>query len=392
MRDPDIAFFGPDAPFNKKFGELTVYEFSKRLNKAFKWMAERCDIPFERTWIVKGQGDQLVFPDYAKVNVHGIAEAHAVAHELSLLHSYGDNEFLLSRLQEALNSAAGHPIQLGRIGLDSLPIDANWPAVIRHRALLACTSEIDLSVIAPSDEPLYVEDQLPWLRFSRKSIFLAERLRSAFTVLTEITKNPIYGPKSNWAALTDLTVDDRLESLANACIWLGVDLQVYSIHRNFKTLAIYFSEYAQGNRYAYDKVNNEGISSNYLIEYQNELFWYSVDLKSVYKGLWEKLNSIGFARFSLPGMQALCHLLNGSTVRNEIAHFLREQVPSPAIIVPKFTKGVARELDVLNIDSTESTRYLNALGDLLHSFIENGRFGRSGPHGFLVSEKIAFIH
>lgn len=386
------VFFGADVRVNDQFQALTLSDFAICLNRAFDWMAVRCGLSFDREWVVKGRGDSLVFPDHAQFNVHGIAEAHALAHELSLLHSYGDKTGFATRYDQAKWSPGWLPLEQSKANFSNLPADANWAALTRHRALLACTSEVDLSAVLDRSDPLFIEEQLPWLRFANNSVLDGNSLKTAVYVCRRSASQPIYGPESKWAFLQDFTAVESIEEFANASVWLGLDLQVYAFHKNLSTLAEYFLEYASGEKYCYDKINNKSLLNNYLVEFGDEFLWKTFSLSSVYPKLWDQLCDLGFARFQLPGMQAFCHLLNGATVRNKIAHFLNEQIPSPEILVPKFNRALARELEQLGLQSSAVFEKKFQPSVLLERLIENGRLGQAGKHRFLVTDNCPFIY
>ncbi len=384
-------FFGTKSPCNKDYPLLTLGELSKRLNKAFEWMSQRCAIPWSRQWKVKGNWDALVFSKECPINAHDIAEAHAVAHELSAIRSFGDKIGFNQRYNTVFGTAYEAGFEVGRRDLPKADDVEFSPSILRHRGLLAFCTCIDLTVVQGSRDTLFIEDHLPWLQFERYEIFTGEYLQKAMQTLNKLVKNSVYSPGSKWAVLKNMNSDTGIEGSASNMHWLGLDLQVHAFHRNANTNISYLISYLKKEDFAYDQVSNRAIANNYVIEYSDQLHAMIVDLKDIYGENWVKLVDLGFEKFNNLGLQIICHLLNGATSRNTIAHFLGQQIPSPAIIAPKIAAVIREQYSMAGIGKDRIEQLVSSVTSLITQLIENGEFGDKGEANFLVNNNGRFI-
>jgi hypothetical protein len=384
-------FFGAKSPCNKDYPSLTLGELSDRLNKAFEWMSQCCAIPWSRQWKVKGNRDALVFSNDCPINAHDIAEAHAVAHELSAIRSFGDKIGFNHRYNTVFGTAYEAGLEVGRRDLPKAEDVEFSPSILRHRGLLAFCTCIDLTVAQGSREDLFIEDHLPWLQFERYEIFAGESLQKAMETLNDLVTNSVYSPDSKWAVLKNMNHDTGIEGFASNMHWLGLDLQVHAFHRNAKTNLSYLLSYVKKEDFAYDQVSNQAIDNNYLIEYSDQLLTMTVDLKNIYGKNWVQLIDLGFEKINNFGMQILCHLLNGATSRNTIAHFLRQQIPSPEIIAPKIATAIRELYSVEGVEKNRIEQDVTSVTSLITQLIENGEFGEKGEASYLVNNNGRFI-
>ncbi|MDH5767103.1 MAG: hypothetical protein OEZ38_13905, partial [Gammaproteobacteria bacterium] len=386
-------FFGANSHRQNEYRSMTLENLTCRLNIAFKWMSERCDLPWTKKWKIKGDPNGLVFSTEKSINCHDIAEAHAVAHELMAIRAFGDKECFTQRLNKVLESSYKIGIEIGRKGLQKINGFEFSPLLLLHRGLLAFCTCIDLTVAEDYNGDLFIEDHLPWLQFEQIDIFSGSFHSVAAQALNLLNTKHIYQNGSNWGCLKKFNDIDNtdLQTIYNNMVWLGMDLQVHAFHRNSKTNRSYIVDYLSNKDFAYDQVNKKLIDNNYLIEYSNSLIYYCMDLPKVYGGQWSELMAIGFGQLNNSIMQLFCHLLNGAQKRNTIARFLREQVPNPDIIANKLNNSIHKQCSEMEIKEDEANQIANRASKILKRLIENGKFGESGEAGFLVNNHGRFI-
>ncbi|MDH5679940.1 MAG: hypothetical protein OEZ36_00015 [Spirochaetota bacterium] len=386
-------FFGAKSASKKDYRSLTLRNLSYRLNDAFEWMSKRCDLPWTRKWKIKGDPNGLVFSKEKPINCHDIAEAHAVAHELSTIRAYGDKDGFDQRYKEVLRTSYETGIE---VGIKDLPKAKDFefsPALLRHRGLLAFCTYIDLTVAQDDTADLFIEDHLPWLQFEQFDIFTEESHFVAGQALNQLITCPVYRSGSNWANLKKFIIGSDIQTLVSNIAWLGMDLQVNAFHRNAKTSLSYLEDYINKEDFAYDQVNNRSIDNIYLIEYSDSLFISIIDLRKVYKKYWDTLMNIGFEYFNDPIMQIICHLSHGAIQKNTIAHFRREQVPSPDIITPKLRQYIYEQYSIAGIDEKDRAKqHADFAIKILTRLIEAEVFSEKGEAGFLVSNHGRFIN
>lgn len=383
--------FGARAPDKKDYESLTLSDLAARLNSAFDWMSKRCAIPWTRKWKVKGDPMGLVFAGDSPINAHDISEAHAVAHELSLIRAYGDIDGFHQRYMNVIGTNYERGVEVGKRGLPIVSDIDFSPSHLRHRGLLAFSTCIDLTVALAGKDDLYIDEHLPWFNYEHSEIFSSEYNQSAIQVLSQLVTSPIYLPDSQWGQTHNMNVDPDLQKNASNMLWLGMDLQVRAFHRNAEVNIEYLYSFLNKKDFAYDQVAHHAVENNYLIEYGDELYALIVNLEEIYKENWSLLSELGFEHFNSLGMQMLCHLFNGAKLRNSIARFLGEQVPSPSIILPKLSRSIRRQYLERGFDKFKVSELVDTSATFLTKLIENGEFGENDDANFLVNDYGRFI-
>jgi hypothetical protein len=383
------VFFGVNAPARHK--ALTLAKFAKMMNAAFEWMRDWCGIPWTSHWHYRGDGEKHVFPTCGPINALDIAEAHAIAHELSAIRSFQDAQGFHERLRDIQGTRYEIGIKAGSKGLPALPEYPFSAPVVRLRSLLAFSGGVDLSAVPSSGRTLMLENELPWYRFS-EGPDSDDIWRTAFETLKFLVEQPVYGPDAKWSKISRLDNIANLDGYAGTLHWLGLDLQVHGFHKNAHSNLEHMMLYIQRNQHPYDVIEKSIANSHYINEYSDFIHMIFLDLQEIYKERWALLrDTMGFDKANRPDIQLMSHLLNGASHRNNIAYYLGEKIPSPTIIEEKFKNALIHAYEQLGVDVQTLSKFADATAPFITRLIENGTFGSGGKAEFLVSESGRFI-
>jgi hypothetical protein len=340
------VFFGVKAA--AKHADMSIGDLLTLCNFVYPYMAERCAVVAQGKWSTRLKLDAKVFPPEKTFNVMDIAECHAIAKELYLLRAMHDRQGFDSRLAEAIRGQFGPCLEKARNITDFKNEVGFSPHMIQLASLLACSGQIDVS--QHDEVELFIEEQLPWWRFSDKEIiFSGGSFYQSIKGLETLSRKPLIGAGSGWLRLYSLENFSDQQSMNNFITTLtsfGLDVQVNLIHQGahsnllFLMDSIKHANQSPTPAEAFDKWSRFLFLNNAFVEYRETFFLHTVDVDSMYENSQSIRELSGFSHFRWPLNQLLAHIFNGGIVRRTIATFSHIAIPSSKILSGKLERFV----------------------------------------------------
>lgn len=376
----------------KIFADLTFGELLDLLQRAFAYLEYRCEIPLRRTWRTRLPRKGRVFPEGRDFNLVDIAEVHAIAMELLVLRAVGDLDALWARVDRAREGPYGTAFEIAldaTRGVNDLGLS---PHQMQLLSLISFATAFDVAPEAA--DPVYVEDVLPWWRFSSGSAFSATMVGDAIKNCMTLSRRPLIGPGSRWLEMADVdwgslanTDLARIEGATKTLTSLGLDRQVHAIHRgaslNWRYIATQLEVSLENladlkfERLSGEAWRGEVQRSVLLVEYRDGLYFGHADYGELYPaGSPYRMSLKHLDSYASPVAQILGQIINGALPRIMYAAYSGCVVPKLEILRPKLTDylqnaklaGSMIELVTLLLEDgvTPAQRQLTLLPDTVH--------------------------
>lgn len=280
------VFVGSDA--KTKHSGMTRGELASRLSQAHEYMRQRClasTLSPQPRWIAR-EPSKLVFPPSSLGNARDLVESHAVLHEAERLFAVGDIEAAKRRVTMARNPEHGPMIDFFVSRAENPQNPLGWsPFHARMAIKFSLCGAIDLGMAEDREEPLTLEDELPWTRIDGSRPLRevsGQTVISALKNLNKMAINPIIDESSNWIQYhridfeggfpTDKDAERYISSLSS----IGTDTQIYILKASAGNLLEFIGSIVQTGDQAkadaiYDKWRRAGISLHGLLEYSDHI-------------------------------------------------------------------------------------------------------------------------
>lgn len=341
-------FFEPGAA--ERFADMTFRDLLALLKRSFAYLGRRCDVAFPQDWRTKLPLCTKVFTPDRSFNLVDIAEVHAIAMELFILRAVGDIEAMNRRIDEARNGSYGTAVSIAVDATKEVNELGVSPHQMQVQALIAFSATLDIR--APSTKELYLEEVLPWWRFSTKAAYQPATYIDALRNCLIISTEPLIGPGSRWLQMVPLPPNALLltpggmSGLFTTLTSLGLDRQVHAIHRgatlNWRYLATQFEDsFAEKSPFPFDRLNGEEWRGHQqmaalLVEYTDGLNFQHADFDALYPADSPYRTAIpDLDHYADPAYQLLAQLLNGALPRVAYASYAGRAVPALSVLEPK---------------------------------------------------------
>lgn len=358
------------------FSDLTFGQLLKLLKRTFAYLEYRCEVPLRRSWRTRLPLNTKVFPQGRNFNLVDIAEVHAISMELFVLRALGDIDGLRDRVASARNGPYGTAFDIA-VGATS---SANELGLSPHQMqLLSLISFATALDVAPEGaEEVYIEESLPWWRFSVGSAFTAQTYADALRNCITLASNPLIGAGSRWIQLADIDwaaisnpTPAQAERVSQTLASLGLDRQVHAIHQgarlNWRYLATQLEislERRVGfefERLSAEAWRGEVQRSVLLVEYKDGIYFNHADFEELYPhGSRYRSTIKSLDSYSPPIVQVFGQFLNGAMPRVMYAAYSGCVVPRLEILGPKLA------------DYTQDASIGKGLIELLSLLLESG--------------------
>ena len=368
------------------FAELTFGELCTLLRRTHAYLSDRCDVPLNRRWSTRLPPGTKVFPKGRAFNLVDIAEVHAIAMELFVLRAVGDLEGFRLRADRA---HAGPYREAFGVAVDATS-GANDLGMSPHQmqmmALLSFATGID---VRHGDEgPAYLEEMLPWWRFSAGEAFARDYYVDALHNCQTLCTTPLIGEGSRWIQLMDAPFMTRggrslarIAATAKTITSLGIDRQIHAIHGgaslNWRYLASQLeadggAEFPPGfDRVDYKAWRGELQAAVLLVEYSDGIHFRAADFDELYAPGSPARRMQHLAEYEHPMLQLAGQIISGAIPRINYAAYAGHAVPRLDVLTPKL---------VAYLGETETAE---SLIEIIATLIE-GRLAVVGEHVTLV--------
>lgn len=210
-----------------KYSDLTRSNFVEALNRAFHYMAKRCDLSWSAQWKSR-EAEARIFPADAAYNARAVMETHAISRELYILMKYNDWAGVAQRKEAARSGSFGASVER-ILALASDTSDLGFSATgVQILVTLVCSSRLELTAAHDAKE-LFLEDHLPWLILRRGTV-TNDQLRESLAILLHVTHQKFFGPGSMWLQYCVNRATQDPSMILQHFTTLGLDWQLQRIH------------------------------------------------------------------------------------------------------------------------------------------------------------------
>jgi hypothetical protein len=334
----------------QEYVDFTVGDFLALVNFCYAYLQDRCDCPFVTIWKSRRSNNEKLFQANGCYNINDIAECHAISTELFVLRALNDVDSLKERAERV--RVGPYNVAFEKT-LETTATEDQFgfsPFYIQICALMSLCGDIDTVDINSSKER-YIEDEFPWQRFSEWTLSNTRILVSSLQNLVGWCHRPLFGQGSKWIRFADwepLNSLDNLQNYFSSLASLGLDLQIYSMHKgaalNYRFLFTALAESAPPqNEIPIAKLTNQEWLSETslaipLIEYDNGIFFPGLDLDEIYKQDHPIRKMRAFRLMIEPGLQLIAFIVNGTSTRNQFAQFYGRQIPKLDVLRGKLSE------------------------------------------------------
>lgn len=338
------------------FPDLTFGDLLALFGRAHPYLQHRCDARFCLDWRTKLPLNTKVFPPDKAFNVVNIAETHAIAMELFVLRAVGDLEGLRRRLDSARQGPHAQALNIAveaTSGVNDLGLS---PHQMQLLALIACSTTVDIA--PPGSKTQYLEEVLPWWRFTAAEPFEAGHYLDALKNCMAISTESLVGPGSQWLQLSEYAPPEPNEvSLASVTALLkslgslGLDRQIHAIHHgaglNWRYLATQLEVSLEERLpFAFERLapgewRGELQAAVLLVEYKDGVHFRHADFAELYPPGSPYRAHKSLDRFADPAYQILAQVLNGVLPRVMFAAYAGRLLPRLQVLEPKLAEYFA---------------------------------------------------
>jgi hypothetical protein len=335
----------------RTFADLTFGELQELLKRTHGYLGDRCDIRLCGDWRTRLPPDTKVFPEEKAFNLVDIAEVHAIAMELFVLRAVGDLDGLKTRAERARQGSYGAAVRAAMAATSAVNDLGFSPHQMQMMALIAFSASLDVS-LKPT-ETVYLEEALPWWRFTSPEVFTPKTYIDALGNCLAIANTALVGPGSRWLQmapgdwpLTGKPTEEKLSSFFMSLSSLGLDRQIHAIHQgaklNWRYLATQFEMSANARHpHAFERLSPETWraelqSAVLLVEYKDDLHFRHADYAELYPAGTPYRTSVkAIDSYGDPAYQLLGQILNGAIPRIMYAGYAGRLLPSLDVLEPK---------------------------------------------------------
>lgn len=335
----------------RTFADLTFGELLDLLQRSFTYLEYRCEVPLRRTWRTRQPRKARVFPEGRDFNLVDIAEVHAIAMELFVLRAVGDLDALWARVDRARQGPYGTAFGIALDPTRHVNDLGLSPHQMQLLSLISFATAFDVAPDTP--DPIYVEDALPWWRFSSGSAFTAQAVTDALKNCMALSEKPLIGSGSRWLELADVGWGSltnanpaRVEGVTKTLTSLGLDRQIHAIHRgaglNWRYIATQLEVSLENwadlkfERLSGEAWRGEVQRSVLLVEYRDGLHFDHADFEDFYPaGSPHRVGLKHLDSYASPIAQILGQIINGALPRIMYAAYSGCVVPRLDILEPK---------------------------------------------------------
>lgn len=376
--------FTPGAP--QEFVELTFGDLLELLRRAYAYLESRCEVRLNRNWRTKLPHTTRVFPEDRAFNLVDIAEVHAISMELFLLRAVSDLDAFHTRATRARSGPYGIAFGIAANVTKEVNELGMSPNQMQLLSLISFSAALD---VVPEDaKPTYLEEALPWWRFSSSNPFSTNVFLDTLQNCLALSTQKLIGEGSRWLQFADVPLSSfkrpslsRITEVTKTVASLGLDRQVNAIHAgaslNWRFLATQWEETFGGELpMTFDRLSPQSWLPNLLtavimVEYRDGIFFRSADFSELYPAQCplRKLRHLDDYEHLI--IQIAGQIINGAIPRITYAAYSGCAVPRLDILTPKLA------------DYFQSASLAAQLIDLISALIQ-GHLSPAGRHATLA--------